>query len=348
MARDLFDGKYALTPSVRDKIYACTLCGNCSVQCQQLIGEHHQEIFEALREECAEAGLLYPQHQAIQTNERNVHNPYGDPQDSRFTGIEEKYFKTNADVLFFVGCTTALRNKTFFHDILDVLDKLNVNFTLSKEEWCCGSPLLTTGQKNEAKALADHNAEMIAKLGVKTIVTACSGCYRTLKRQYPEKFGLLNSEAVKIEHLSEYISGLLKKMQFSSSKEPIAVTYHDPCHLGRHVGIYDAPRKILKSLPGVKFIEMPRNKENAWCCGAGAGVKSAYKDWAVEIAENRVQEALDLKKTTKTPIKYLVSACPFCERNLADAVEKLQQANIPDADQIEIIDLVQLVKKFLK
>jgi Fe-S oxidoreductase len=347
MARDLIEGKYPLSPSVRDKIFACTLCANCSEQCQQLISDHHQEIFEALREECIDAGLGLPQHLSIAANEQSVHNPYGDKEDQRFLDIESKYFKEHADVLFFVGCTTALRNKLFFKDILSILDHFAVDFTLSKDEWCCGSPLLTTGQKKVARELAQHNADIIAKIHPKIIITACAGCYRTLKRQYSEKFGLLKDNSIHILHLSEYLSQLMKKQTFRKDIPKIAVTYHDPCHLGRHVGVYDSPRLVLKALPNIQFLEMPRNRQNAWCCGAGAGVKSAFKEWSVEISEDRVKEALNLNTKAKYPLKFLVSTCPFCERNLSDALDNLKKQNYPGASHLEVIDLLQLVKQYL-
>ncbi len=109
------------------------------------------------------------------------------------------------------------------------------------------------------------------------------------------------------------------------------ITYHDPCHLGRHSEVYDAPRNILRSIPRLELIEMPRNMENSWCCGAGGGVKSGYKDWAVEIAIERVKEA------EETGAEFLISACPFCKTNLEDAINN-SKANIKFLDIVQLLD----------
>lgn len=349
MARDLYDKKYPWSESVRDKIFSCTLCGNCTIQCQQEISDHALDIFEALREECSDRGLLKPEHKIFADNVARFNNPYGENPEKRFENIDSKYFKEKAEILFFVGCTTAFRNKQLLQDVLDILDYLGADVTLSKEEWCCGSPLLTTGQKKKAQALADHNVDIIKKLGVKIVLTACAGCYRSLKGQYPKKFNLLNgNQDPKVMHLSEYLANALKKKHLKSSDQKIRVTYHDPCHLGRHMQIFEEPRKILKLLKNVELVEMPRNRDNAWCCGAGAGVKSGFKDWATEIAEDRVIEALGLSKDGKGNIDYLVTTCPFCERNLQDGLNSLIQKQIEAAADMEIIDLIQLIKKYIQ
>ena len=123
---------------------------------------------------------------------------------------------------------------------------------------------------------------------------------------------------------------------YKGKKKPIEIaTYHDPCHIGRHVGIFEEPRKVLNSIPGIEFVEIGRNRDNAWCCGAGAGVKIGLKEWAVEISEDRIKEA------EETGAKYLVSTCPFCERNLRDARDALNSS-------LEIIDLCQLIRNKLE
>ena len=349
MARDIYEGKYELSNSILDKVYACTLCGNCAIQCQQEVSEHSLDIFEALREELVENGFIRSEHQAIRDNIEAKLNPYGEENDKRFEGIDDKYFKEKADVAIFVGCTTALRNKTLFKDIIEVLDHLDVDFSLIRDEVCCGSPLLTTGQKKYAKHLAEKNVKNFKALGAKTILTACAGCFRTLKKQYPEKFNMYNDDyKPEVLHLSEYLDLIIKKKDLIKSKHKIRVTFHDPCHMGRHVGVYDAPRNVLKKIKSVDFIEMPRNRDNSWCCGAGAGVKSSYSDWAVEISEDRIIEALSISKDEKGNIDYLISTCPFCERNLDDGVQSLIKKQVEDAADIEVLDLFQFVKKFLK
>lgn len=348
MARDLFEEKYPLSESIMEKVFSCTLCGNCTVQCQQEVSDHALDIFEALREECIEQGFIKPEHAKFRDNVEAVKNPYGEPHEARFTGIPDKYFKKTAEYYFFIGCTTSLRDKDLLMDILEILDLTGIDFTLSKDEICCGSPLLTTGQKKAAESLATENAGNIKKIECKKVLTACAGCFRTLKRQYPEKYGLLNDGTVEVLHLSEFLAEKLKILDLGKPNGQINVTYHDPCHLGRHVGVYEEPRKVLRKLPGVNFIEMPRNRDNSWCCGAGAGVKSAYKDWAIEISEERVLESSNLANENHDRITYLVTTCPFCERNLKDAHASLVDKQEIDANDSSVIDLFALVKKLIK
>jgi len=336
MAYDLYHEKFDWSPSVAEKIFRCTLCGNCTVQCQQEAGKHALDIFEALREECVERGLgPLEAHKKFLENINKVDNPYGDPKEDRFKGVPEEYFNDDAEVIYFVGCTSAYREKELYNSVIPILKKINVSFTLLKDEVCCGSPLLTTGQFKGAKRLAEINATTINEKSCSIVIASCAGCLRTLKNQYEKKYHIKIDK--EILHVSEFLARKLKllKKNYKKGKKPVDIaTYHDPCHIGRHVGIYEEPRKVLESIPGINFVEMGRNRDNAWCCGAGAGVKSGIKEWAVEISEERIKEA------EETNAKYLVSTCPFCERNLRDAVEKL-------GSSLEVIDLCQLVLKKL-
>lgn len=337
LAQDLFHKRYEWSESIIEKIFSCTLCGNCTIQCQQEAGKHALDIFEALREEAVEEGFgPLDAHKFFLENVDKEDNPYGESKKARFEGIPEKYFNDQADIIFFTGCTSAFREKDLLLSVLKVLDKLKINFTLLKDEVCCGSPLLTTGQTKAARRLAEHNVNLINSKAGNTVLASCAGCLRTLRNQYERKYGLLIEKEVL--HISEYLSRKLKELKKAYLKERNSeeiATYHDPCHIGRHVGIYEEPRKVLNSIPDIKFIEMGRIKDNAWCCGAGAGVKSGLKDWAIEISEERIKEA------EETGAKYLVTTCPFCERNLRDAAGKLNS-------DIEIIDLVQLILKKLQ
>ena len=332
MLRDLVEGTLEMTESIAEKIYSCILCGNCEIQCQQEVGDHLVEIFEALRQEAIAQGYgPMPAHKAFKENIEKVNNPYSEPHEDRFT---EEYLKPHvkdkADVIYFVGCTGAYREKEVVRHTVSLLEKMGMDFAIQKDEKCCGSPLITTGQLDAAKALADYNVNQIKTTGADTVITSCAGCFRTFSNQYREKFGM--ELPFKVQHFTEFLNEHFSKLSFKKlgKNDEIIVTYHDPCHLGRHGGVYDAPRAILRKLPGVTFKEMPRNRENAWCCGAGAGVKSAFKDFALETAKLRVEEA-EMTKSNK-----LITACPFCERNLGDAIEAMDSA-------IFLEDIVTLV-----
>ncbi len=332
IARALLEHEYEMTKSTVQIIYSCILCGACEQQCQQDVGDHLVEVFEALRAEAVESGLgPLPAHKTFKENVDKQGNPYGELKDQRFAEEHvKKHLKEKAEVVYFMGCTAAFREKDLVKHTISVLEKMGVDFGILKDEICCGSPLITTGQVEAARILAEKNVDAVSKSGAKVVVTSCAGCFRTWAIQYEKKFGM--KLPFKVQHITEYIKDNFKKLTFKHGVESrIKVTYHDPCHLGRHGGVYEAPRDVLQKLPGVELVEMARNRQNAWCCGAGAGVKSAIKDLALETAKKRVIES------EQTGATVLVTACPFCERNLGDAI-KASGSNLALKDIVTLVD----------
>ncbi|MFX0133744.1 MAG: (Fe-S)-binding protein [Candidatus Hodarchaeota archaeon] len=326
MAYALKNGELQWSDSIIKAIFACPTCGNCAEQCEQEIKDHLIDIYEALRAEAVKSGYgPMPEHKIYAKFAAEKHNPYNEAHEERTNWMKNPItMKDNAKILYFVGCTSSYREKEIANATLEILNKLNLDFTVSKDEWCCGSPLLRTGQIDNAKNLIAHNIELFKKMGIKKIITSCAGCFRTLNKDYPDFKDL----GIEIQHISDF---LLEKMKDTSLKEiNIKVTYHDPCHIGRHSGLFDSPRQVIQSIPGIDLVEMKRIRENAWCCGAGGGVKSAFKDWAVEIATERVKEA------EETGADILLSSCPFCRRNLNDAIKK-SGSNIKMMDIVEFL-----------
>ncbi|RLI46744.1 (Fe-S)-binding protein [Candidatus Bathyarchaeota archaeon] len=282
-----------------------------------------------------EKGFTKPEHDAFIKRIEEVHNPYGEPHEERMKWVQQEVkVAEKADTAYFVGCTTAYRRPEIADATVKILNIAGVNFmTLNPEEWCCGSPALRVGRRNLFLKLAKHNVEALRKAGVKRVVTSCAGCYRTLSQDYPEFVGEL---PFKILHSSELIAELIKEGHLKLTREmPETVTYHDPCHLGRHTGIYEPPREVLKSIPSIKLVEMPRNRETALCCGAGGGVKASFPDFAMQAALERVKEAHEVGATA------LVSTCPFCAHNLKDAIRKIESP-------LKFYDLTELVLKAIK
>lgn len=318
------------SPSIARVIFACPTCGNCAEQCEQEVSEHLIDVFEALRAEAVKAGFHLDVHKQFPEMIERENNPYNEPHDKRTSWLETDT-PTKADVLYFVGCTSSYRQKNLAVATGLLLDALKVDYAVSPDEWCCGSPLLRTGQIDVARNLAEHNIKMIRELGAKTIITSCAGCYRTLKKDYPRISGDLPFE---VKHITDFLLEKVDPLTFKEDSKK--VTYHDPCHIGRHSGIYESPRQLIQKVPGVTFIELPRNRENAWCCGAGGGVKSAFKDWSVEIAGERIKEAEVLD------VDLLLTSCPFCHRNLSDAI-KASNSKLKVMDVVEF--LVQHLQK---
>ena len=200
--------------------------------------------------------------------------------------------------------------------------------SLGMDEWCCGSPAARVGDTILARKMAQHNIKVIENCGANLVLFSCAGCYRTFKKDYP-KWGL--NYNFKVLHISEFISELIKNNKIKLGSIDKKITYHDPCHLGRHLGIYDPPRIVINAIPKINFKEMARNRFNAWCCGAGGGVKSAFKDLAIFAASERLIEA---EKTTDA--EYLISTCPFCNLNLKDGKKNIET-------KIIVKDLMELL-----
>ncbi|MHA1264396.1 MAG: (Fe-S)-binding protein [Candidatus Helarchaeota archaeon] len=340
IGRGLLEGNLEWSERIRDILFACPTCGACTVNCQS---RHHAEIvdiIEALRADCVREGFgPLPNQKVFAESVLKEHNPYREKHATRLNwkdGLEEEVpQKKEAEILYFVGCTSSYRQQELAQATVRLLNKLGVDYTVSDDEWCCGSPLMRTGQLEAVKDLVEHNLALIKQTKAKQVLTSCAGCYRTMKIDFPNYADLIDS--VEILHITEFLERKLKEGKLTLPKKfnDLVITYHDPCHLGRHAGVYAAPRAIINTIPGVRFVEMGRTAENAWCCGAGGGVKAGYKEWAVEIASERVKEA----ETTGCSI--LLSACPFCKTNLEDAIKA-------SGSSIQFMDIVTFLNQLLQ
>ena len=327
------------TDTLLKVVFACPSCGACTVMCKgftQLGAEAQdlQYIFEDLRAHLVNLGWApMPSQAKFAESVRVNHNPYHEPHEERFAWLEGG-LPEEAELVYFAGCTASYRQQAIAESTVKALKATGLPFTILKgEEWCCGSPLLRTGQRELVTELAKHNVEAIRKLGAKRLITSCAGCYKTMKGEYPKILGY--ELGFEVLHSSEFFNSLIYWKKIKPSKEiDLVITYHDPCHLARRMGVFEPPREALQNIPGIKLIEMPRNRENAWCCGAGGGVKSAFKDFALWTAGERVKEA------EGTGAKAIVSACPFCKTNLVDAVKAFDKP-------LEVYDVMELVSKAL-
>lgn len=268
-------------------------------------------------------------------------------------GLPKGTLVDKAGVAYFVGCTSAYRVTDLAKATVRILAKTGVKFTmLGTDEFCCGSPLIRTGQLEQVRDLVKHNVEALAARGVKTVVFSCSGCYRTALLDWPRYYGKL---PFKLMHITQFVAQKIKegKLKIKKSYKEV-VTYHDPCHLGRHVGVFDDPRFILKSIPGLRLVEMKRNKMHSRCCGAGGGVKAGIPELAMEIATTRLKEAQEAKDSS--PVRTagdraeeaieagattLTTACPFCYVNLSDGIKA-------KGLKLKMYDIVLLLDKLLE
>ncbi|MBS7267480.1 MAG: (Fe-S)-binding protein [Candidatus Freyarchaeota archaeon] len=366
----LLENKIDYTDELARIVYTCSMCGACDVSCKMNYGGNLEplEIMHALRVKCVEKGRIPPRHKTLLEDIREYDNPYKEPRKKREEWAEGMSIKDlsheKAEVLYYVGCTSAYRLPGLARTTATILQNAGVDFgILGKEELCCASTAYKIGDEALMEEYAKDNIEKFNSLGVKQVVTSCSGCYHMFKSYYPP-IGKMNFDVL---HITEYIERLMKEGKIKLSKRvPIKATYHDPCHLGRlaepHVpwngvekkvmgqliitdppkevrfgvkGVYDPPRNILRSIPGLEFVEMERIREYSWCCGSGGGVKAAFPELASFAAAERIEEA------NATGAEALVTACPFCEINLGDAIREGKV-------KIKLYDIVELVLEAMR
>ncbi len=318
----------------KDDVHSCTTCGICGTVCES--GINTVELWEALRANLVKKGIgPYGKQNMFPKLIGQYHNPYLKDQKDRLAWVpDDVKIEDKSDIVYFTGCTAGYKQLTLAFATSRVLNKLGIKFAmLGEDEWCCGSALIRTGQAhvNDMMPLqvAKHNVEAIMKKGAKKVLFACSGCFRAAKVDWPRLLG--KKLPFEVIHITEFLADQIKqgKIKWEKSIDK-TITYHDPCHLGRHVGVYDAPRYVLTHIPGVNFVEMERIKEFQRCCGAGGGVKAGIPDLADGVAQSRVKDALE----TKADI--LSSACPFCKRNLMDGRDSMK-ADIDVEDVIELV-----------
>jgi Fe-S oxidoreductase len=296
------------------------------VQCLAPHRHNIIDIIEELRQEAVETLGPLPAHEKFANRIEAVHNPYGAPHHNRSLA-DIHGLPHHASIVYFIGCTSNYRETEIRDATISLLKKADVDFTVV-DEYCCGSPLLRTGQTALVEDLAQHNRSMIQAAGAMRVVTSCAGCYRTLVKDYKKLELDLEIEVV---HISQLLLELIEegRLKIKDETHQSLLTYHDPCHLGRHMNEYESPREILCNLP-VELVEMELTKENAWCCGSGGGCKAAYSDWSLQTATKRIEHA------RATDASTLVSSCPFCKRAFTDVEDS----------SLEILDLSELVDRF--
>ena len=374
-ARGILSGDLELDDDLLEAIYKCTVCAGCQQQCQLDHKPFIPEIIESMRRKAVELGRgpLEP-HKILVQSMKSYNNPYQGPRRLRtdwtrpFKKAKKPIKNINkepAPVLFFVGCTGAFNVpvRSIPQATASLFQKMGIDFgILGEDEVCCGSTAMRIGEVDVFKNVAENNLETFKRLheekGVNTIVTSCAGCYRALKKDYSlstmyDKM----MDGIEVIHTIEFLYRLFKKGKLKLKQQvPMKVTYHDPCHTGRHLTrfiidqdgselwkgafvrtdesdcLYDIPRELLQAIPGVQFYEMKRIRGNSYCCGGGGGVMTAYGDWAAKNASKRIEEGME------TGAEHMVSICPFCHYNLNQGAQRI-------GSSMMLYDLVELLDK---
>ncbi|MDD1775829.1 MAG: hypothetical protein LUP94_00575 [Candidatus Methanomethylicus sp.] len=219
-----------------------------------------------------------------------------------------------------------LKVKSISDSTMKLLRLLQIPFdTLGEEEGCCGSILLRTGQIDDAKRLAIKNLAIIKSRGYDTVVMSCPGCFKTISTEYAQFVGNL---PFRVYHISQFLLEKQDALKRNLKPLPVRVVYHDPCHLGRSMGIYEEPRNLIKLIPNIELVEFKQNRSKALCCGSGGGVRSVFPELSTEVAKNTMGGPLNA-----TGAHIIVTSCPFCNFNFKNA----------RMNDVEVIDLPELI-----
>ena len=336
LLRGWLDGEIKTSPRLAEIMFSCATCANCVENC--VFPKFKDDILNAFiagREELVNKGAVTP---AVRDYLKAMHvhgNPYKIPEIDRgkwADGLDLEPYE-GQEYLFYVGCVGAFdeRGQKMARSVAPLFQKWGVSFgILGAEEHCDGNDVRSLGERGLFEQMAENNIRLFQELNVQKIITLSPHAYNVFKNDYPQLGG-----AFEVHHYSQVMGRLIKKANPRPKENPLKVTFHDPCYLGRHNKEYRAPRTVLRGLPGIRLIEMDRSKDDALCCGGGGG--NFFTDLLGRgpdsPARARVREAAE------TGVEILVVACPNCAKMLEDGVK----AEVLE-DKLKVMDLAELVQ----
>jgi len=331
LSRGLLSGELGASERLVDSMFSCTACG----QCYDQLGRGDLEINNAIiraRHEISKAGKGPGVCRVALRNIQEEGNPMGMPAEDRTIWWEELWeefaFGGN-DFLYWPGCTTAYRLPGVVEATASVFGKAGLDFgLLGNRERCCGLVLYLNGQWDEAGENARKLCMGLREDGVKRLVTSCAGCYYTFTRVYP----ILGVQPpFSVLHTSQAMEGLIVRDRLNLKKVKGKFAWHDPCDLGRHSGVFDPPRNVLRAIPGLELEESPLNREHTVCCGAGGGLWTYDSGLAERMARSKLEDDL-----FPLGVDGIVTGCPACILSLRDAARILKSEK-------DVLDLAEVV-----
>jgi len=334
LARRYGRGEAAISDRYRDIFARCLLCGACSTTCPS--GVNLTTVFTHMRKEITEQRGLSPSMKPAVDSLMSHHNISREDNEERGDWREDikeipdhQYHKAKAKLVYFVGCVASFfpMAQIIPQNMVQIMTAADIDFTImAGEEWCCGFPLIGAGQGGEMEKFVKHNVEKVHALEAETIVFSCPSCYRMWREYYPSDF--------KLFHSTQLIEQLMDENALSFNEVSRSVTYHDPCDLGRNGGEYEAPRKILDAIPGLKLIEMENTRAKSTCCGGGGNLEMTDPTLSDKLARRRVVEI------RKTGVDAVVTACQQCVRTLKGHARR-EKLNL------EVMDISTVVARAL-
>ncbi|MDI9611150.1 MAG: (Fe-S)-binding protein [Archaeoglobales archaeon] len=306
-------------------LFSCVACKNCAEQCKMRFKDEIVDWITSAKSLAIEKGLAPPKVRDFLENIAKHGNPWGLPRAQRASWLDLNKFEGEGDLLY-IGCECAYeeRGQKMAKNVIELFKIAGLSFgTLGNEEECDGNEAYMLGELGLFQELASKNTQKFKELGVKKVITISPHAFNAMKK-YPDR-------DFEVLHFTQLLLELIQKGKLRLSELDLTVTYHDPCFLGRHNGIYSEPRKILKSIPGLKLVEMKRNKENSFCCGGGSGnFVFDLLGGSESPARLRVREALN------TGAEILAVACPICKAMFEDAVKD-------EGSDLEVKDIAEIL-----
>ena len=323
-------GDLNLSSHFRDIFARCLLCGACSVTCPS--GVDLKKVFTEMRAEIGRETGLHPSMQEMVRSISAKHNISGEDNAERAEWIaqvkdvpEHTYQKNRAQVAYFVGCVSSFSPmvQKIPASLCQLMAAAKVDFTvLGGEEWCCGFPLLNAGVPDKVEKLIEHNLDRVKALGAQSVVFSCPSCFRTWKERYDTDLELF--------HDTQFIETLIQDGAISFRRMDMTVSYHDPCDLGRNGGVFDAPRQILRSIPGLTLVELENSRTKGVCCGGGGNLEMADPGLSGAVAQKKIEEI------QRTGAKTVVTSCQQCVRTIKGRARRQKVA-------LDVMDITELV-----
>jgi Fe-S oxidoreductase len=327
----LLKGNLELDKAVAERVFACTSCGLCDVAC----GYNQSEAIHEMKTVLYDHGVEVPEgYRRVSTKTRESGNPYSADvnEGSHYLGSIPESRLSTAEYTLFLGCTQIYREREEIDSLLKILRAAGVSFKVLTDPVCCGSPAYRVGDESQARRQAEKVREILVESESNNLLVSCAGCHRMLSHDYQNL--LDEPPTFRVLHIMELLQDIIDNGRLELPSLNVKVTYHDPCHLGRHSGIFEEPREILRSVHGIELVEMEWNRKFAKCCGAGGGFRSGREEDAIAIAADRVHEA------EATGASILVTSCPFCLRNLQDGADSTES-------ETEVTSVISLIADHL-
>ncbi|MEW6111914.1 MAG: FAD-linked oxidase C-terminal domain-containing protein [Thermodesulfobacteriota bacterium] len=335
LAYNMLLGRLEPSEDLAKRLYQCMLCLNCKSVCPAQVNV--ADIVRNARQKLVEKGFLPEGFKVALAAMIDAANPLLAAPEKRTDSYPPDYKRAvpgQTEAMLHLGCVASFQDVKIIPSFMKILDKAGVNYgAIGEEETCCGYLAYLVGDMKTFKKTMEMYLERVTKYKPKQLITTCAGCLKTFRDLYP-KYG--ENGKLEVLHGVELMEKLIGegKLPFDQQAPAMKVIYHDPCDIGRHMGVYEPPRNVIKAIPGVELLEFPLNRAQAKCCGGGGGMKGFDNEMAGDIGYKRLLSAIDLGA------EAIVSACPSCKGTFNQAAARARREK---KGKIKVLDITELI-----